>query len=77
MFTQPWLARTQREHPKEPLRLRVIVESNNTADAEVRNDVPLCFVSRERRFTARGVRDLQLWTVPQDMIEVWPCTSPN
>jgi len=73
--TRPWWKRTQREQPENPLR---ILAETDAPDAEVRNDVPLSFVSRERSFTVRRVRDLELWDVPEDLIKEWPpCTSPS
>lgn len=76
LTTQPWLQRTDREAPGEPLR--IIMETDGLEDGEVRNDVPLDFVSRNRVFTARRVRDVQLWPVPEQLIQRWPpCICQN
>jgi CRISPR system Cascade subunit CasD len=73
--TQPWWKRTRRDEPPESLRL--VVETDEAAEGEVRNDVPFDFVSRRRRFAARRVRDEQ-WPLPEDLIQEWPpCTSPS
>ena len=73
--TQPWWKRTERENPPEVIR--IVVETDEPTEGEVRNDTPLCFVSRRRSFAVRRVRDVQ-WAVPKDLIQEWPpCTSQS
>jgi len=74
--TQPWWQRTDWDKPQAPLR--VLAESADGTDGDVRNDVPLNFLSNRRAFTVRRVRDVELWAVPDDLIQRWPpCTSPS
>ena len=70
LTTQPWWRRSPREAPDNPLR--IVLETDPAADGEVRNDVPLDFVSSRRRFTVRHVRAEQPWTVPAELIKEWP-----
>ena len=78
--TQPWWKRAGRDMPRddEPLRLRIVMETPDGAEGEVRNDVPLSFLSRDRAFTVRRVSDVEFWTVPDQLIKEWPpCICPN
>jgi CRISPR system Cascade subunit CasD len=78
--TQPWHWRTRRERPdpNDPPRLRIVMELEPAADGEVRSDVPLDFVSARRHFTVRRIRDVEMWTVPEGLIQEHPpCTCPN
>jgi CRISPR system Cascade subunit CasD len=78
--TRPWCWRTRRDMPKEnePLKIRIVMELGPNEDGEVRNDIPLDFVSPRRHFTVRRVRDVELWTVPAELIqEHLPCTCPS
>lgn len=76
LTAHPWFQRTEWEKPNGPLR--IVMETSDSTDGEVRNDVPLNFVSRDRAFTVRRVRDIQLWPVPQELIQRWPpCISQN
>lgn len=52
----PWRMRTRREQPEKPLRCVVEV---NYGEGEPRQDVPLSFVSRDRRFAVRHVKDVE------------------
>lgn len=73
---QPWLRRTDRELPDPSLR--ILMEQEQAIEGDSRNDVPLNFVSRDRRFTARRVKDLEPWSLPADLVKEWPpCTSPS
>ena len=72
---QPWLRRTKREEPAT--LLRIVMEQDQSMDGDARNDVPLSFVSRDRHFTARRVKD-EFLELPQDIIKEWPpCISPS
>jgi CRISPR system Cascade subunit CasD len=72
---EPWFKRTERDQPDQPLR--IIKEVVADARGDVRQDVPLNFVSEERSFATRQVRD-EFWTVPDELVQESPlCTSPN
>lgn len=77
---RPWWRRTQQDQPPEE-GLRIIVEQRPGEEGEVRNDVPLRFVSRDRAFTVRRVCDVEFWDIANDapeLIQDWPpCTSQN
>ena len=73
--TQPWWKRTERENPPETLR--IVVETDEPVEGEVRNDIPLSFVSRRRSFAVRRVQDVE-WAMPKDLIQEWPpCISQS
>jgi len=73
---QPWYKRTPYEHPGDALR--IVMEVPYGADGEVRNDRPLNFVSADRLFGVRRVRDIEPWPVPDELIKEWPpCTCRN
>lgn len=75
--TRPWYYRNGREQPPEK-GLRILAESDSPTEGEVRTDVPLTFVSADRSFAARRVRDVELWPVPDELIQEWPpCSSPS
>ena len=75
--TRPWYVRAPREEPADPPRLRIVLESEDLV-GDVRQDVPRTFVSRQRSFTVRRVRDVELWPVPKELIKEWPpCTCPS
>jgi CRISPR system Cascade subunit CasD len=75
--TRPWWKRTRWEQPGGPLR--IVVETDDPAAGEVRSDLPLNFVSRDRSFTIRHVRDVESWDIVEeapDLIQEWPpCSS--
>jgi CRISPR system Cascade subunit CasD len=76
--TRPWWWRSPRDKPRDTLCLRIVVESSDPQDGEVRQDVPRNFVSRLRSFDVRRVRDVELWPVPPELIQRWPpCTCPS
>ena len=69
----PWQKRTSRDEPDQPLRIVEEVESD--ARGDMRQDVPFNFVSAQRSFGTRQVRDL-FWDVPENLIQESPlCTS--
>jgi CRISPR system Cascade subunit CasD len=67
----PWRS----DEPDDRLRISYEVDA---VDGETRNDVPLSFLSRQRAFTTRRVRD-EFWDIKQQaphLIQEWPsCTS--
>jgi CRISPR system Cascade subunit CasD len=69
---QPWLARRPGETPPGPLRI-----SADAHQGETRHDTPRSFVSSQRSFSPRQVRDVAFVEVTQDQIEVEPCLSAS
>jgi CRISPR system Cascade subunit CasD len=73
---EPWWKRTPRDEPDGPLR--IIVEASGEEGGDVRQDVPLNFVSRDRDFATRRLRDLDFWNVPEHLIQESPlCISQS
>jgi CRISPR system Cascade subunit CasD len=67
LFTKyPWRKRHARDKPEDE-RLRYVVEVP-FGSGEPRSDVPLSFVSRDRRFAVRHVKT-ELHTVPKPFLE--------
>ena len=74
--SRPWWRRNGREKPGGPLR--IVMESDESTGGDVRNDVPLNFISRRRSFSVRRVRDVEMWRVPDELIQEWPpCSCPS
>lgn len=75
---QPWWQRRWDDRPDGPLR--IVAESPDPREGEVRNDVPLNFLSPRRRFTVRRVRDAEFWNIlseAPDLIRRCPCSCPD
>ncbi len=74
--SRPWWARSSRDRPDGPLR--ICVEQPLDVGGDTRSDVPVSLLPLDRRFTVRCVRDVELWSVPDEKIKEWPpCTSPD
>jgi len=87
LASYPWCARNEREAAEPPQQLRLILEvpfdarfspaeAGIVAD-QVRNDVPLTFVSRARAFTVRRTITRFVRLSPEQIRKEFPCISPG
>lgn len=71
---EPWWKRTPWDKPEAPLR--IVADADLNEGTDVRSDVPLNFISQNRVFARRRVKDIEFWSIPEQLIQESPlCTS--